>query len=686
MTLAQAKAQAKKLLKQFPDFASDIVIVKLPDGSYDAGFKDGLQYLYDQKGINFTEIIQAQSVIATEAAKAAATKATKDPGQIGTDKILAEIEAKTHAAYKQAAKELEAKAEKQWDKLFKKYNEVEQQLNKGEITKAEFDAWFSRQSAMAQQMTDLAEVLAKDLHKTNQIAAKIATDSMADVYALNANYAMYDIFGQAGTHPHFYDWAGNDIFDGAQMNMGASFLLYNHDTAELLLKTEWSVAPEKGKNSLLPAPSKKKLKELKALKATNPDQLWDQKHLESAILQGVLQGEPSWKIAKRLSGVATMDERQAIRNARTMTTNVQNMGRQRSYLNAKDMGIDLVIEWCANLDGVTRDSHRHLHGERRNNTKTGKFSNGCRWPGDPQGPAAEVYNCRCTTLSWVKGFEHDKVTDSPYLQDKQMTFEEWQNAMKKASSAASVPTTAPAPAAKSKKTTAKTTPQPTVSQTPTPAPAPKPKPTTKKPTTDPYKDAIANAQEFTPHWHKHGGNFSEKFWRSLTDEEREGVVQYTGSSYVSMNDYLRGVTSRVSLGVKKLIDGCTSALNKHEISEDTLLYRGMGSYGSLARSLGINRDDINKIVSDGSIKGMRFVEKGFCSTGVSQAAGWSKSVTLEIVAPKGTKGLYVDPISRHQGEKELLLQRGTIFEIREAKMDYGNVRLKVVVVGNEPVT
>ena len=46
-----------------------------------------------------------------------------------------------------------------------------------------------------------------------------------------------------------------------------------------------------------------------------------------------------------------------------------------------------------------------------------------RFPGDPEGPAYLVYNCRCTTLSWVKGFEGDTVKSSPKM--GYMSFEEW---------------------------------------------------------------------------------------------------------------------------------------------------------------------------------------------------------------------------------------------------------------------
>ena len=658
MTLAHAKT----LLKKYPE----AVIVKLANGEYDV-----LESGAEAQAFGFKDYLSFGDVFSQVA----------DPAQAGTDKILADIEKRTHEAYEQAWKEMYAKQQKRLENFQKACDKNLELWQKGEITEAEFKTWKTRQVLMNKDIEAVVNGLAQDMHNANQIAAKIATGGMADVYALNANYAMYDILKQGGASNVAYNTYVKIMTGGNIPSMGASWTLYNHDTAELLLKEEWALSAEKGKSSLLPEPSKKKKKELKQLAKTSPDELWNRQKFQSAVLQGVLQGESPAALAFRLSGVGKMNERQAIRNARTMTTNVQNMGRNRSYLNAKDMGINLVIEWVATLDGATRHSHRQLHGEQKPNNKTAKFSNGCRWPGDPQGPPGEVYNCRCTTVSWVKGHESAKVTESEWMKQNGQSFEEWQKGAKPGK--ASTPAKAATPKTSTPPPAPPTPPPPTP---PTPKNGPKAK--------DPYASAIQNAKEYKD-WQHEEDNFSWDFWGSLTPDEQNGIEDYTGSYYEDMNKILRGQTlSRSSENRRShyedLINDCTDALSHRGLKNDTKLYRGMGSSRTLGRALGmgegVTSDQIHDLVTNGNIKGLSFVEKGFCSTGINAASGCDKEVVMEIVAPKGTKGFYVDLVSSVQGEKECLLQRGTIFQIYDAEyLRGGTLKLHVVVTGNEPL-
>ena len=99
------------------------------------------------------------------------------------------------------------------------------------------------------------------------------------------------------------------------------------------------------------------------------------------------------------------------------------------------MGIKVRKEWLATLDGRTRHSHAMLDGEKVDNEK--KFSNGCMFPGDPNGPAAEVYNCRCTLIAAVDGVDTSdakrRVRDpgtGKNIVVSDMTYKEWERLKK----------------------------------------------------------------------------------------------------------------------------------------------------------------------------------------------------------------------------------------------------------------
>lgn len=91
---------------------------------------------------------------------------------------------------------------------------------------------------------------------------------------------------------------------------------------------------------------------------------------------------------------------------RTEGHRIQNTASRNAALEARAHGADLLKKWDASLDGRTRDSHRQVDGEIKELDE--KFSNGLMFPGDPNGGAAEVVNCRCTSNTrarWALGEE-----------------------------------------------------------------------------------------------------------------------------------------------------------------------------------------------------------------------------------------------------------------------------------------
>jgi uncharacterized protein with gpF-like domain len=57
-------------------------------------------------------------------------------------------------------------------------------------------------------------------------------------------------------------------------------------------------------------------------------------------------------------------------------------------------------EWLSARDTHVRDSHISIDGEIVK--MIDRFSNGLRYPGDPEGPAGEIINCRCIELPVIR--------------------------------------------------------------------------------------------------------------------------------------------------------------------------------------------------------------------------------------------------------------------------------------------
>lgn len=329
-----------------------------------------------------------------------AKKDKRDEGAKETDKVLAQAESEIKKTYKQAEEEVQKKLEKYLDDFKSKDEKKKEQLTSGEITQDEYNKWRVGQIAIGQRWEEMKQTIAEDYTNAAGIAKSVIYGHMPEVYAINHNYGTFQ------------------VEKGSKVN--TSYTMYNKDTVENLFKD----------GTFYPSPGKKITKEINEGKQT----AWDKKQVQSAMLQGILQGESVQKIAKRVATtVGEKDKKAAIRNARTMTTCVQNKGRLDSYARAEEMGIDVMNEWIAALDERTREEHRLLDGQK---VKVGeKFKvDGVEieYPGDPSAPGYMVYNCRCSLAPFIKGISKD----SDYYKDLSgretsklgdMTYGEWKD-------------------------------------------------------------------------------------------------------------------------------------------------------------------------------------------------------------------------------------------------------------------
>lgn len=312
-----------------------------------------------------------------------------DDGFKESEKLLNQLEKDVHDVYAQATKEMTKKVDNYFAKFKAEDEKQRAKYEQGEITKKEYTEWRQRKMLAGKQYVQMRDTLARDLTNTDSIAMKMVGDKMIDVYALNMNYETYNIEHET--------------------RLDTSFSLYNHDSVERLIKTNPAILP-------IPKPDKML------------DYKWNKQHLQSALTQGILQGESITKIAKRFQNVSGMDERAAIRNARTAMTGAQNGGRLDAMERANENGVEVKKGWMATLDDRTRDSHVELDGEEREIDE--EFSNGVMFPGDPEGEPAEVYNCRCRMIHVYPKHPVDWSDLSLRNTDKlgDMTYEEWKEA------------------------------------------------------------------------------------------------------------------------------------------------------------------------------------------------------------------------------------------------------------------
>lgn len=121
------------------------------------------------------------------------------------------------------------------------------------------------------------------------------------------------------------------------------------------------------------------------------------KAVTQEISRGIATGLGYGDIARNIANAAGAPFSRTKTIARTEGHRIQQTSAADAQRAAKEQGADVVKQWDSTLDGKTRESHRRVDGEIRELDET--FSNGLLYPGDPNGAAAEVINCRCASLT-----------------------------------------------------------------------------------------------------------------------------------------------------------------------------------------------------------------------------------------------------------------------------------------------
>ena len=302
-----------------------------------------------------------------------------------TDRLLAEMEAHLAEIYEQAGKEVEATAAEYFAKFEAADAKKAAAVEAGKLAEAEYIRWRKNKLLYGEHFKRLATKLAAEYAAVNTTALAYINGKLPAVYALN------------------YNAIGKGISSAVR---GYSFELVNADVVKNLAIKDRNFLPYKYLDG-------------------KKDARWNVQKVNSAILQGILQGESIPKMAKRLQSVTEMNKTSAIRNARTSVTGAECKGRQDGFERAAEDGIELQREWIATFDGRTRHSHRLLDGKLADVDKPFMSELGpIMYPGDPDARPENVYNCRCTIAAKVIAINGVKIADRADREDR-FTAQDW---------------------------------------------------------------------------------------------------------------------------------------------------------------------------------------------------------------------------------------------------------------------
>ena len=523
-----------------------------------------------------------------------------DDARKKTDEELKQMERKLAEIYSQAKSEITEKwdtymeqSSKEIAPLQKAYDDAKKSGDKDLIKKTGKALGQAKREQTWQNdyYKDMISTTTKRLAHTNETALAYINDQMPGLYAINYNQA-------------------KETAD----QIGISFSLVDESTVKRLVRDGDIKLPKKKMN--IPK-----------------DQRWNTKQLNSSVLQGILQGESMDKIADRILPIVDNNRKAAIRNARTMVTGAENLGRLDSYKQMQEDGIVMNKVWMATPDGRTRDWHVDMDGQEVgiDDEFIDGLGNELMYPGDPGGAPETIYNCRCTMVTNVIGFRRedgsisliDYDAEGETLHERQMAEEKERRAFKVEDKQES------------------------------------------KTETIVYEGAevwnkmienndLGKMDEWTDDW-----------LDKITQDEREGVRTYTGSAYNNMNKFLRGLTKENKY--PEVIKNCTEALNKASLPERTIVTRG-SSYRTFELLFGDKGEEMIAQIEAGDYKnviGMMISDKGFMSTTPDFSGGVGGEIRYVIDVPEGANAMYIANISAVRSELELLIQRDSQFIIQE---------------------
>lgn len=194
---------------------------------------------------------------------------------------------------------------------------------------------------------------------------------------------------------------------------------------------------------------------------------------------------------------------------------------------------------------------------------------------------------------------------------------------------------------------------------------------------------------------------ASKQWIAATEKEKDFTYEYT-HHYCDVNEPLQGRKYDNYQTKERFIEkvnNITSYIEKNELPTDMWFTRGDNGMKVIESRIKFAGGSMPKNLQD--LVGMEMQEGGFMSTGSRKGKGFNtRSVIMNIYAPKGTKAAYVEPFSAfgcgderswdgvsrfstYSSEHETLFQRGTRMRITKVYEEGGKTYIDCEVIGQE---
>lgn len=156
-----------------------------------------------------------------------------------------------------------------------------------------------------------------------------------------------------------------------------------------------------------------------------------------------------------------------------------------------------------------------------------------------------------------------------------------------------------------------------------------------------------------------------------TTTQKNALAKYTGSYYTTMNPIVRDIVKETQYQSETtLLTAARTAVNiqagMRPLPESIKVFRKTNP--DQFSAFGLNHS--SKFADIKKLEGKLFIDQAPMSTSIDPNK-WSGSVHFEIDLPKGTPAVYVDNISSHQGEMEMILALGLKYRIISVKEQHG---------------